>query len=591
MAINPRDLPDILSERRLSDKVIEDWGGSRFTYQDWHADLADVYAIYRGDWDVVWPDKVRTRALPKIPNFVQLAADARSRQITAARPTIVCRPERAGDKAKEAADKRERMLGAWWQENRLRTNLIPLWAFDAMSGGLTVCRVLPQWDKPPSHRSPSYERLNPALSFPSPSFTRGPFLDNFVYSYEEKVRTIEQRFKVTLDVTRNPQANPGRARVIQYYDDEVLISVLETLPVNGGTRGQILHSVLSEERHNLGRCPIVIGARATMDGIYRGEFMGGLGILNYWNKMMTLMLDDAVSKVYAPKTYYDIENPEEYGPDALLEKQSPQGSFEYVQPPNAPFTNLQMLHDLGGFARAATIFPPSSSGDPNESIISAAGISATQGGVVEDVRAIGRDILAPMLEAANELAFRSEEFYGGKKPKVIYAEQTNSAFRETYDPSKDINGNYRNSVVYGPGTGLDEVNTGVMTLQQWAGGEGIISRRIAMEQSPFVEDPQRVEKELLKEGLERAMIAGLQQQAAAGTITAQDLAKMDSLLTKDSVSLADAIAQVTPQPALAPQPSQTPPGAAPTAPGLAGAADVTAKPSLLPPLRSVVARR
>ena len=580
---NIRELPDILEERKSADRVLDEYGALRPSYQEWHREITDIYHVYAGEWDVVWPDKERSRALPKIPNFIQTAAEDRARTVAATKPSILCRPDKDGDRSKTMAEKRERIIGGWWAMNRMHSKF-PRWAMDAMSSGLTVCRVLPDFTKPKVERFPEYRRLEPAFCYPDPVFTVGPNVDSMVYAYEEKARTVGKRFGVAMSKAML-ESSHSTVRVIEYYDNEQVMAVVQSMPRAGQ---MIQHEVLMQENHELEICPVVIGTRATMDGVYRSEFMGGLGIMNFWNRMMTLTLDDAITKVYAAKTYYDIENPEEWGPDALLEKQTPQGSFEYVQPSNAPFTNIQLLHDLAGYARAGVLMPPSRSGDPNESIISAAGVTATQSQFLSDVSSIQSDIIAPMLEAANEIAMKGDEQWADV-PKTIYGEGKGTAYKESYQPSKDINGCYRNQVVYGLMAAVDPINNSVMSMQQL--GAGIIARRTAMENSPYITNSAREEKQRLKEAMQEAMIAGLQQEAAQGALTSQQLAEIDKLLSDDSVSLSDAIAQVTPAAALAPpQAPPTNPGAA-QAPGLAGAQEGQSLPQNLPSLADLGVRR
>lgn len=601
MSVQPEDLPDILQERRQTQRVVDDWGALSPTYMGWHEEYNIVQEIYNGNWDVVWPDNVVERSLPKIPNYVQIAADDRSRQVTATRPSITCRPSKPGERAKQAAESRERMLRAWWDGSRVQSRLIPRWAFDAMGAGLTVCQVLPDFKLPPSERAPIYERLDPGLCFPNPVFTEGPFVDNMLFAYQDKITTIYKEFGLA-DSERlvlRGEMNADIGRVLKWYDDEWMIAVLETIPRSGFSSAGKQHQVLARERHGLGRTPVTIGSRATMDGTYRGEFMGGLGILNVANRLVTMMIDDAANKVYPQKLYVDVENPEDNGPDALLEGTSPNARFEYVQPSNQAFTNMQIQRDLLSGAAAATMMPPSRLGDPNESIISAAGISASQGQFVEDVKAIQRDIIAPMMQAANEIALRAEEVYGGRKAKSIYVEDKGSVVELTYKP-QDIDGQYRNSVIYGLGAGLDQINTNVMVLQQR--GAGLMSKMTAMEQSPFTEDPLREEKQMALEALDEATFAGLVAQAQQGLLPAAALAAIKKAVVEDGTSLHDAIAAAVPQAPLA-SPQGTSPGAS-TVPGLAGAAVGGATPATqqneqsrnniqaaLPPLASLGVRR
>jgi hypothetical protein len=153
---------------------------------------------------------------------------------------------------------------------------------------------------------------------------------------------------------------------------------------------------------------------------------------------------------------------------------------------------------------------------------------------------------------------------------------------EKYRPSHDVDGHVA-EVRYGAASGLDEINQNVMVLQQL--GARIIDRRTAMEMSPFVEDPQRVEKRMLKETMQDAMLAGLAMQAQQGAIDSFTLAMIDQAIESDEVSLSEAIAAFAPQAPLAPPAGA--PGPPPEAPGVAGAAEGPQE-SNMPPLAELL---
>ena len=290
-----------------------------------------------------------------------------------------------------------------------------------------------------------------------------------------------------------------------------------------------------------------------------------MGILNYENRLRTLILDDAGNRVYDSPLTWNIENDDEYGPGVVYRAEGPDARFEYPNRPNASFTNMQLVQQLALDARAASILPPSSSGDPNESIISAAGISATQSPVVEDVRNIQLNIIGPMLEKAIEVGVEMEKSWKSDAKNIgSYP----GAMAETYT-YKDLQGAGKVALRYGPIPGIDPINTSVMALQQKGGG--IISNRTAMELSPFVEDPQKEEKRMLEEALDGSLIAGLLAKAQQGFLDPATLAAIRKEADGDT-PLHDIVAKYSVTAPAAPPvaPSQTP-GAAPQAPGIAGA--------------------
>jgi len=573
VALNEQEMADELSERQMAERVLDRWGSLRTYYRDWQDDQDELRRIYQDDWAMIWPDGTTERVDPAVPNMVRIALRDRANAIAATPPQLRCRPEGEGDEAREKANKLERITTSWLEMNHLRGYTSQMWAMDYMGTGLVACKVMPDFSQPAKTRFPVFTRMDPSFSYPMPIFSPGPFVDSFVYAYEDYRHTIEAQYGITLDWPRerNPQASSlEKLRVIEYYDGTNAQVAVESLNA-GSNRGRPRAMIVSEA-HKLSHCPVVVKAAANLDGTYSGEFTSGLGVLAYWDKLMRMVMDDAIKKVYPERLAYNVQNPEDYGPDATIALESPDGRYEYVQSPNQPFSNFQIMREVSGSVRTSFMLPVSRSGDPNESIISAAGVSATQGQFTEDIRGIQRDGIGPLIEAAMEIALEGEEKWSPDATKHIWS----LSGGETYKPSEDIKG-YRKVILrYGPMSGLDEINQGVMVLQQLGGG--IISQEDAMELSPFTEDPQRTKKRKLLESMEAALIAGLQQQAAAGTISPFHLAIISQALESDEVTLGEAIAAIVPQqlpaPAGSPAAPQTgsAPGAPSQAPGIPGAA-------------------
>jgi hypothetical protein len=574
--VDPQDLSSLLEERRRDAHVVSDVAGNRReSYQGWAKRVLVTDQIGAGDWHVVWPDHKIDRALPKVPNLQVLASEHRARLVAEVVPSIVVRPEKLQDKAKVAAEKHERILAGYWHQNLVGLKL-PRFAMDLMYTGLAAVKVLPDFTKPSAERFPLFTRLDPRHCFPGPVFSEGPIPDDIVIGYQQDLHTIEKRFGVDLGAMserakRKGYNNPtDMPRVVEFYDDEFCIAIAE---IGSKKSNNHAYETLLVAPHNLGRTPVAIGIRPSFDGIYRGDFDQLHAIINTQNRMMTLHIDSAIQKVYPAHLWYDIENPEDWGPDAMLEKKSREGSFESVGEAAAPYDNYNILKMVADFGRTVAMVPESTTGDPSQSIISAAAVNAVQTMPNTHVVSLQRDSLAPMLQAANELALRADERWGDTE-KTIIGVQRGTTFAETYTPSKDIGGNYTNEVVYGDSAGLDKVNANVMNLQNLQAR--LITRRTAMERSPFVEDPIREEKQMLRESLHDSMLAGIMTASQVppgtpGAITPEQIAKVDELLEKEGTTLREALLEATARVPMAPPPQAGPLN--PASPGLAGAAE------------------
>lgn len=588
MPIEPQDVAQLLAERQASaERVLDSFGTQKETYRDFQKRIALIDDVYRGNWKVIWPDDKQSDGLPKIPNLVQLAAEDRARVVAGGNPSIICRPEEVSDEAKAASEKRERIIAGYWTNNNIRL-AIPRWAHDAMAAGVALCKVLPDYTKPEKERLPLMRRVDPRQAFPSPVFTNGPFIDDILISYEEDWRVLAKRYDnvdlASLMVGRRP--NQNKVNCIEYHDDKVSAVMAAHIKPSPGQKRPGYTWLVPPTPHGLSRCPVTLGVRPSMDGIYRGDFDSVLAVLNVWNRLMNLHLDAATQRVYPATLDFDIENPEEWGPDAALHAESQQARFEFIQPPGAAYENHQLMNLLANFARAGALMPDARSGDPQQSIISAAGITASGAQMIDHVRSLQRDTISPMLQAANEIALEADEV-SSNVTKVVFGYNKGQAFRESYKPSKDIDGNYRNQVVYGLSAG-DPINTNVMVLQQK--GAGLISTQTAMEQSPFVDDPTEEAKRIAAEQVDQAVFAGLIANANAGALDPMVLANIRKSLETVGTSLHDAIIANLPAAPLAVPPGMGPQGITPGIPGAArGQQPEQPRPAPLPPLSRILA--
>jgi len=74
---------------------------------------------------------------------------------------------------------------------------------------------------------------------------------------------------------------------------------------------------------------------------------------------------------------------------------------------------------------------------------------------------------------------------------------------------------------------------------------GIMSKETAAQLDPFIDNPEVEHDRVIAEGIEQALVAGIQQQAAAGAMPPMVLAKVMRLVQNDRMELAEALEKVT----------------------------------------------
>ena len=94
-----------------------------------------------------------------------------------------------------------------------------------------------------------------------------------------------------------------------------------------------------------------------------------------------------------------------------------------------------------------------------------------------------------------------------------------------------------------PATGSD-LNQLIIGIGQRV-GLGIMSKQTAASLDPYVDNPEVEKDQIIAEGLEQALVAGLQQQAASGQVPPLVVAKVMKLVRDDKMELAEAFNKVT----------------------------------------------
>jgi hypothetical protein len=124
----------------------------------------------------------------------------------------------------------------------------------------------------------------------------------------------------------------------------------------------------------------------------------------------------------------------------------------------------------------------------------------------------------------------------------------------TYTPNETFE-NTEHVVSY-PAAGSD-VNSLIIGIGQRI-GLGIMSKQTAATLDPYIDNPEVEHDRIIAEGLEQALVASIQQQAASGQLPPLVLSKVMKLVKDDKLEVADALTKVTEEAAKATQVEQAP---------------------------------
>ncbi len=147
------------------------------------------------------------------------------------------------------------------------------------------------------------------------------------------------------------------------------------------------------------------------------------------------------------------------------------------------------------------------------------------------------------LERENQVAIAMAKKLDGNAKRTIYVGVGNTSKAVTYVANKVFT--ETEHVVSYPAAGTD-LNSLMIGLGQRV-GLGIMSKETAASLDPFIDNPEQEKDRIVAEGLEQALVAGIQQQAASGQIPPIVLSKIINLVANDRMELAEALDKVTKQ--------------------------------------------
>jgi hypothetical protein len=308
-----------------------------------------------------------------------------------------------------------------------------------------------------------------------------------------------------------------------------------------------------------------------------------------------LAMEAAEKSVYAPTVMPNDVDEFAYGPDAIIRTNNPAGVRKVgLELPQAAFLEQNALE---AEMRLGARYPEGRSGTVDASIITGQGVQALLGGFDTQVKA-AQTIFADLIEEVIGLCFKMDEilFPGTKDAEGVFQ---GSPYQITYDPTKDINGNYSVQVRYGLMAGLDPSRALIFSLQ--ALQANLVSEDFVRRELPWSMNVSREQEQIDIEAMRKALAASVQglsqaipQFVASGQDPTMIIQGIASVIEKRRAGKAIEVA-VAEAFKPAPQPEQTAPvgqepaaAAQPTEPAPESAA--TGAPSAPPDLASIMAR-
>ena len=520
-------------------------------YAPLHNRMRIIQQIYNGTAEVPLPDMERNE-LPYAPNLLAQGVDQMAGRIASVIPSVTFATKNSNRVETRRVQTASRVLTGWWQADRLPMKLKQR-ARHIIAYGMTPSVL--RWD-PKNHR-PTWHVRHPLETFPSTDIIPGTVVPNdVIFAYRRSagwLRNMGYGAQIIAVTGKNDIHDAASMLLLEYVDKDgtqlILSSYSQADPVYGlaydtngtGMRGVLLEFIPNPTEEMCCTVPM----RITLDGA-SGQFDNMVGMYYMQSRLMALETI-AVEKGIFPDTYL-VSRPGEIGRflDGPHDGRSGQvniiagGDIREIQSQPGYLTN-PTIDRLERNQRVTAGIPAEFGGESSSNIRTGRRGDAVLSAVIDYPVAEAQETFAFALEEENEIAIALAKTYDGDTSRTIYVGTGNQTKAITYSANQIFPESEH--VVSYPATGTD-VNSLIIGLGQRV-GLGIMSKRTAAILDPFIDNAESEHDQIIAEGLEQALVASIQQQAAQGAIPPLVLSKIMTLVKDDKMEIAEALNKVT----------------------------------------------
>lgn len=517
-----------------------------------HVAMRNVKEIYEGDATVPLPD-TGSDDPAAVPNLLAQGVDQMAGRVASTVPMVsfaAGTTRRSQRQARTAA----RVVGGWWQNDRLPQKMKHR-ARHLIAYGMSP--VVIRLDR--KTKLPVWQVRNPLETFPSPGIIPGTSTpENVIFAYRRstswlKANGYANHLNLVVDYRRQAELGDMEMLLLEYVDPDQTCLVLTTYRSSVDASGMNFYApplsdgkytdsvILQHIPNPTGVMTAVIPQRIGLERA-AGQFNSMVGMYYQQAKLMALEVM-AVERGIFPDTYL-VSRPGEMGKiidgphdgrSGLVNVVTGGDIKELATSPG--YMTPQTIDRLERSQRVTAGIPAEFSGESATNIRTGRRGDAVLSAVIDFPVAEAQEVLAYALTDENKAAIALTNRYAGRTEKTLFVGTGNQAKQVTYTP-KDVFPTEEHTVTYAA-TGAD-LNGLMMGLGQRV-GMGIMSKETAATLDPFIDNPEVEHDNIVSEGIELAILTGLQQQAAAGAIPPLTLAKIMRLVKSDQMELAEAL--------------------------------------------------
>lgn len=367
----------------------------------------------------------------------------------------------------------------------------------------------------------------------------------------------EQYYRLRRRASDGPDA---KCTLIEYRDAEVVVLIVlgdadVTPAVVAGPRGRLssftgpmrglagtdLHVELERSVNRAEMCTAVVPGRVTLDRMM-GQFDQMIGMYQLQSKITALEVI-AIEKGIFPDLYL-VSRPNEQAKYITGPHDGRTGKVNIIAGgdvkeinSSAGFQGFQLADRLERGTRLAGGIPPELGGESSSNIRTGRRGDSVLSAAVEYPVQEQQTVMARSLQEENKRFIAVQKGYFGSRSSSFYVNWKGAKGRVTYTPNELFTTDENIVTFSHAGTDLNGLTIMVGQLTAM----GVMSTQTAAEILPLVDDPEQEHDRIVKEQLEKALLAGIQTKMNSGELAPGDGAWLIIQVQNDRMELAQAM--------------------------------------------------
>lgn len=517
-----------------------------------HDGMERIRRVYDGEAEVHIKDMEREEGA-SVPNLLAQGVEQMAGRVASVAPMALFASSSPGTRAadRRAQTARDTVQG-WWETDRHSIKR-RLRAKNLIAYGMAPAVVQYDFKK----KRPTWVLRSPLECFPAIDMLPGESVPtDCMFSYRRSVGWLKAHgYGAQVAAVRGdfPQDDTPDAqmRVIEYWDADGCTTVLTgaVAPQQNGTStyGAIAsgRSVVANFVPNpTGVMQVSVPSRLNLSRV-GGQFDAMVNMYYTQARLMALEVE-AIERGIFPDTFLVSRAGETakliagpYDGRSGLFNIVEGGTVEQLQI-NPGYQTNNVIDRLERSQRITGGIPPELGGESGTNIRTGRRGDQVLSAVIDYPVGEAQEVLAYALREEDEAAIALSKQFDGDTPRTLFVGGGNAIRTTTYIATKVFATS--DHVVQYPATGTD-MNALTIGIGQRI-GLGTMSKKTGASLDPLIADAEYEHDAIQAEGLEQALLAGLQQQVSQGALPPLALAKIIRLVTSDKMELAEALNKV-----------------------------------------------